>query len=84
MSRQKKKSPYKTVAVHRVVAAKKLGRELRRGEVVHHLDGNPANNNPDNLEVCSSASVHSLHHRRSHLDSVTADRPLIQDGDLWF
>lgn len=79
-----KRGKYQTVYVHRQVAELKIGRKLRRGEVVHHKDGNPTNNNPDNLEVCSSASVHSLHHRRSHLDSVTPDRPLIQDGDLWF
>lgn len=74
---------YRTVYVHRVVAEQQLGRRLRRGEVVHHIDGNPANNSPDNLEVCSSASVHRRHHRRSHRDQVTADRPLKQHGDLW-
>jgi len=78
-----KRGKYQTVYLHRVVAAQKLGRELRRGEVVHHLDGDPANNHPDNLEICSSASVHRLHHRRSNRDNVAADRTLIQDGDLW-
>jgi hypothetical protein len=78
-----KPNSYKTVYVHRVVAAKKLGRDLRLGEVVHHLDGNTANNDPNNLEICSSASVHRLHHKRSHLDHVTTDRPLIQSGDMW-
>lgn len=34
---------------HRVVAEQKLGRPLRPGEVVHHLDGNPRNNDPQNL-----------------------------------
>lgn len=38
--------------VHRWVAEKYVvGRRLRRGEVVHHLDGNKLNNDPDNLEV---------------------------------
>lgn len=78
-----KKAKYQTVYVHRVTAARKLGRELRRGEVVHHLDGNSENNDPDNLEVCSSASVHRLHHQRSLKDQLTPDRPLIQYGDMW-
>jgi hypothetical protein len=36
---------------HRVVAEQMLGRPLRRGEVVHHRDGNRLNNNPANLQV---------------------------------
>lgn len=74
---------YKTVYVHRVVAEKKIDRPLKKGEMVHHLDGDPRNNDPDNLEVCSSASVHRLHHRRSHREKNTADRPLTQIGNLW-
>lgn len=48
--------------MHRVVAEQKLGRALRPGEVVHHIDGNKHNNTPANLEVLSSQSEHaSLH-----------------------
>ena len=36
------------------------GRKLRPGEVVHHLDGDRTNNSPENLVVCSSASVHPV------------------------
>lgn len=36
---------------HRVVMAKKLGRPLRDNENVHHLDGDKANNDPENLEL---------------------------------
>jgi hypothetical protein len=77
------KGKYQRVYLHRVVAEQKLGRPLKKGEIVHHLDGDPTNNHPDNLEVCSSASVHRRHHRRSNLDKLTVDLPLIQDGDLW-
>lgn len=49
---------------HRVVAAVKLGRNLRRHEVVHHIDGNPSNNHPDNLEVLPSRWHHNAQHRR--------------------
>jgi len=47
---------------HRVIAEQKIGRPLRPGEVVHHIDGNKRNNDPANLEVLPSQSVHtSLH-----------------------
>jgi HNH endonuclease len=46
------------VREHRVVMEQKLGRLLQRGEVVHHLDGNRANNHPDNLEVYENNALH--------------------------
>lgn len=47
---------------HRVLAEKILGRPLKKGEIVHHKDGNIRNNSLDNLEVISSQSEHfSLH-----------------------
>lgn len=46
------------VAVHRTIAAEKLGRPLKPGEVVHHIDGNKQNNHPDNLIVLPSQSEH--------------------------
>jgi hypothetical protein len=46
------------VAVHRLVMEKKLGRYLLPTEVVDHIDGNPANNHPDNLRVFASNGEH--------------------------
>ncbi len=37
--------------IHRWVAEDKLSRPLRRGEVVHHMDRDKGNNDPDNLWV---------------------------------
>lgn len=74
---------YKTISHHRAIAMLKIGRELERGEVVHHLDHDKSNNNPDNLEVCSSRWVHTQHHKKTWRESIEPDRQLIQDGDLW-
>lgn len=49
---------------HRIVAERKLGRRLRRGEVPHHLDGNKQNNDPANIEVVTRAG-HGVAHRRA-------------------
>jgi len=45
---------------YRKIAEKKIGRKLKKGEIVHHLDGNSYNNDPDNLFVCKSHSEHAL------------------------
>jgi len=49
-------------AQHVLVAEKTLGRPLIRGEVVHHIDGDKQNNDPDNLFVCNR-SIHRAVHR---------------------
>lgn len=49
---------------HRVVAEQMLGRKLKPGEVVHHIDHNKRNNNPDNLLVLPSQSEHAKLHMR--------------------
>lgn len=51
-----------TYYVHRSVAAWKLGRDLQDGEVVHHANGNPRDNHPENIWVFSSQRGHMLWH----------------------
>lgn len=46
---------------HRVVAEQMLGRSLRPGEIVHHIDGNKHNNDPSNLQVMTQSA-----HIREH------------------
>lgn len=48
---------------HRLIAEDVLGRKLRHGEDVHHVDGNPANNAHTNLVICSHALHMTLHAR---------------------
>lgn len=48
---------------HRLVAEKKIGRKLKPGEVVHHIDRNKRNNAPDNLMIFSSQAEHAAWHK---------------------
>ncbi|MEG4286276.1 HNH endonuclease [Microcoleus sp. A006_D1] len=70
----------KTFLVHRLVAEQKLGRTLRSGEVVHHINHDSQDNHPENLEICSSSFVHAQHHRKRE---KKVER-LIQINGLWF
>ena len=76
---------YPTVKIseHRLAASIKAGRRLHPKEIVHHLDGDKTNFDPDNLEICSGQHVHGRHHRKTHLEKVEADAPLEKRGDLY-
>jgi len=50
--------------VHRWVMSKKTGRRLDSNEIVHHIDGDKMNFQPDNLEIFSSQNKHEAHHKR--------------------
>jgi hypothetical protein len=54
---------------HRVVAERMLGRPLKRGEIVHHIDGDKHNNAPENLRVMSQGE-----HVREHWGEMAAVR----------
>jgi len=47
--------------VHRVVMEEKLGRPLEAGEIVHHIDEDPTNNDPENLEVHTNSGHRKMH-----------------------
>ena len=55
---------------HRIVAEKKLGRALASSEVVHHVDGNKLNNDPENIEVLPGQADHV----RIHIQEMLAKR----------
>lgn len=49
---------------HRVVMERELGRKLRKGEIVHHIDHNKKNNSPSNLMVMTQAEHARLHFKK--------------------
>jgi hypothetical protein len=51
----------------------KLGRLLDRKEVVHHIDGNPQNNHPDNLMVFGSNKEHLAVDLKGKVPNWTAE-----------
>lgn len=54
---------------HTLIASNALRRGLRRGETVHHINGRPADNRPNNLLVCTH-QYHRALHSRLHLSDA--------------
>ena len=52
----------KYVLEHRLVAEKMIGRRLRAKEIVHHINGDPGDNRPENLMVFPSQGAHLRFH----------------------
>lgn len=62
----------RNVAWH--IAETKLGRKRAAGEVVHHIDGNPSNNDPDNLVILPSQADHARLHNAARTDGLFGSR----------
>lgn len=50
---------------HVLIAERALGKRLPKGSVVHHVNGDPADNTPTNLVVCPDQDYHLLLHRHA-------------------
>ena len=60
----------KTTYLHIEAAEKALGNRLPPGAEVHHVDGNPSNNENSNLVVCPNHEYHmQLHQRQRAMDA---------------
>lgn len=55
------------IGEHVLVVAGKIGRSLRPGECVHHVDGDPTNNDPANLVVLTASEHTTLHHKQGDI-----------------
>ncbi len=47
-----------------MVAEQKLGRQLRKGELIHHVNEVKTDNRPENIEVKASIAEHKVSHRK--------------------
>lgn len=61
----------KRVGQHVLVAEKALGKPLPKGAVVHHVNGKPWDNRPENLVVCPNQAYHALLHARMRELGIT-------------
>ena len=48
---------------HRLAMEEHMGRRLKRGEVVHHIDGDVTHNRPENLQLATVAEHRDIHER---------------------
>lgn len=61
--KRKSYTKYHGTHEHRIVAEQMLGRPLKIGEVVHHIDRNKQNNSPSNLMIFESQAEHAKWHK---------------------
>lgn len=55
-----------SVAEHRLIMEKHLKRFLKRYEIIHHIDGDPYNNDIENLHLCSQKEHVRIHNEKNY------------------
>jgi hypothetical protein len=55
---------------YQIIAESILGRPLKRGEVIHHVDLNPRNNENGNLVICTQSYHRLIHARKTAYDAT--------------
>lgn len=52
-------------SVYRSIVEAAIGRKLRRGEVIHHINGDRTDNRLENLQIMTNSEHSRLHHRHA-------------------
>ena len=78
------KTTHAVTSFPRVLMEQILGRPLLKTEDVHHKDGNPLNNDPDNLEVVDHMEHEKLHgeKNRKYYDKIMLC-PVCNNPFIW-
>lgn len=65
---------------HRLVMEAYLGRRIKKGEVIHHIDGNKSNNKLENLLLCERQRAHN----QVHTAMETFVEKLIRESKVYY
>lgn len=80
----KEKVNGKWVPQHRIVVENYIGRKLKKGEVVHHINEDKCDNNPKNLYVFEKRGLHTsftllVKYKIISLENISSNLDIIRD-----